>query len=137
MAKASVRLATLLMCLVVSACANAGPSRSPLPPGLSEDAARAAAATHLVSGATFVSAAAGPFGTTYHRESGEQGADLGVADATWVWVVQFAVTVDDICPPVSNPTCFPPRPGIATVVLDYATGAFDFSGVVAPAPLGT
>jgi hypothetical protein len=134
--KTSLRVWILLGCLLISACAKAGPSSSPLPPGLSEDAARAAAATHLGNGAIFVSAAAGPFGTTYHRNSNEQGADLGVADTTWVWVMQFAVVVE-ICPPLAMATCEPPRPGTATVVLDYVTGAFDFSGVVAPAPART
>lgn len=135
--KKPLRLSILLVCLVISACAKAGASGSPLPSGLTEDAARAAAATHLGAGATFLSAAAGPFGTIYRRNSHEQGADLGVPDTTWVWVLQFAVVVDDICPPLFNATCEPPRPGTATVVLDYATGTFDFSGVVAPAPAAT
>ena len=130
-------LGALLLCLVISGCAQAGATGSPMPPGLSENTAREMAATHLGQGATFISAQAGPFGTTYHRNSHEQGADLGVADTTWVWVVQFAVTATNICPPLFNATCLPPRPGTATVVLDYATGAFDFSGIVAPAPAGT
>jgi hypothetical protein len=121
---------------VASGGAFANPSGVPdssTPTGISLADAQRLADTHLGNGAAFVSATAGPFVTTYQRDAGQVGTDLGVPDATWVWVLTYSTTVAP-CPPLFEQTCLPARPATVVVVLDFASGAFEFSSLDAPAP---
>ena len=100
--------------------------------GITAAGAEAAAKDHVPPDAVYVSAVAGRFADVYVSPPSQAGADIGVAPNDTVWVVTFTEQVT-ICPPDGSP-CWSPRSGTIDVVLDYATGAFQFSASNALAP---
>ena len=69
--------------------------------------------------ATFVDARSGQFKDVYQNE--RLGPQPGDEDRL-VWAIDYQATYT-ICPPDGSP-CFPPRPGVTTVILDFNTGAW-------------
>ena len=99
---------------------------------LSADGAQAIAQDHMPSDARAVRTVAGPISEVYSTSANEPAPYQGLSATTWVWVVTFSRQIV-ICPPDGS-ACQPPRTGTSQVVLDYSTGAFEFSTTVAPAP---
>ncbi len=101
--------------------------------GISASTAEALATSHVPPDAVLVAAVAGPFASVYSPPgSSNVGADGQVKPTDLVWSLTYDEQVV-ICPP-SGSACWSPRPGTVTVVLDYATGEFQFTSTYAPAP---
>ena len=101
---------------------------SPLPSGgISEAQAIEISRSHTVM-TTFASASVGAY-----RDLAPPGVGFGPSDAPdrLVWAVRFAGDMV-ICSPVGD--CSSPQPGVATVYLDYYTGAFVSSAAFSPNP---
>ena len=116
-----------------SASQGASPSPTaagtPLPSGgITEAKAIELSRSHMSATATFTSASVGTF-----RDLAPPGTGFDPSDAPdrLVWAVAFAAEVT-ICSPVG--VCDSPRPGVATVYLDFFTGAFVMAGGFSPNP---
>jgi hypothetical protein len=91
----------------------------PLPSGgISEEQAVSLAQKAAPLSALFESAKAGPYASVYTDP--EAGAGSPIDPNQEVWVVTFAATATPCRPNGSG--CESPRPGTATVVLDFWTG---------------
>ena len=84
---------------------------------ISQDAAIDLARKVVTSDSTFVSASFGRFADVYHNA--RLGPDTGQENMI-VWAVEFESDYT-ICPPASS-TCWSPRPGFTTIILDGYTG---------------
>lgn len=93
--------------------------------------ARAIAETHLPTSAVYISAVPGAFADAYVTEGRDGPTSHDLSPVAQVWVVTFSQDVE-ICPPDGSACDM--RPGTSRVVLDFVTGAFEFSSTVAPAP---
>jgi hypothetical protein len=97
--------------------------------GISASDAADLARSHVMDGATFVSAAAGAYGDVFTMPPAG-GVNIETPDRV-VWAVAFGADFE-ICPPNGAP-CWSPRPGHIQVILDYFTGEFLSSSAFAPA----
>jgi hypothetical protein len=105
-----------------------------LPPGISRDAAIAIAQQNVSPDVVLRTALAGPFGelvaTFDHRPRGQLDPGEPAADH-WVWAVEFDA-IFNICAPDGS-GCYQ-RPGVTTVVIDYAAGEWMSSYGYSPGP---
>lgn len=83
---------------------------------MSKDEAVSIATKLAPDGAVFESVQAEPFASVDPVDS----EGLSVAPDREVWVVKFSATAAPCVP--GGSTCYSPRPGTVTVVLDYLTG---------------
>jgi hypothetical protein len=106
-----------------------------LPPGISRDAAIAIAQQNVSPDVVLRTALAGPFGELVaafdHRPRGQLDPGEPAADH-WVWAVEWDA-IFNICPPDPGSGCYQ-RPGVTTVVIDYATGEWITSYGYSPGP---
>jgi hypothetical protein len=102
---------------------------SPMPSGVTRDAAIAAARTH-VSMSTVAGASAGTF-ADLDADPQHTGPGNGIEPDRLVWAVRFGGDIT-ICTPLGD--CWSPRPATSVVFLDYATGDFLTTETLSPAP---